>query len=153
MRDFGRQINRIVLHCTASSVTASVEDIKSYWRDVKGWRQVGYHYLIGRGGERHILAHLSEVTNGVRGYNWDSVHISYIGGRNGIDNRTLPQKKEMKKLIQELRSPSILGPLQVVGHRDLSPDKNGDGVITPNEYTKLCPSFSLSDWLVEDGVM
>jgi N-acetyl-anhydromuramyl-L-alanine amidase AmpD len=153
MRDFGRPINRIVLHCTASSTTASVDDIKKYWRDVKGWRNFGYHYLIGRNGERHILSHLSEVTNGVRGYNWDSCHISYIGGRNGVDNRTPAQKSAMKKLIKELRSPAILGPLPVVGHRDLSPDRDGNGIITSEEYTKLCPSFDTATWLKEDNVI
>jgi N-acetyl-anhydromuramyl-L-alanine amidase AmpD len=31
---------------------------------------------------------------------------------------------------------------KVVGHRDLSPDLNGDGKITPNEWVKLCPCFN-----------
>ena len=29
----------------------------------------------------------------------------------------------------------------ILGHRDLSPDSNGDGRITPNEWIKQCPCF------------
>ena len=28
-----------------------------------------------------------------------------------------------------------------IGHRDASPDKNGDGKITKNEWIKECPCF------------
>lgn len=152
-RDFGRPINRIVVHCTATSQAATVEQIKHYWKTKLNWENVGYHYIIGVNGERHILAHLSQVTNGVRGHNWDSCHISYIGGKNGVDDRTRAQKREMKRLIRELRSEAILGMVPVVGHRDLSPDRNGDGVITQTEWTKLCPSFDVRDWCLSVGII
>lgn len=29
----------------------------------------------------------------------------------------------------------------MVGHRDLSPDLNGDGVVRENEWVKACPCF------------
>jgi hypothetical protein len=35
--------------------------------------------------------------------------------------------------------------VDVLGHRDASPDKNGDGVITKNEWVKSCPCFSVRD--------
>lgn len=35
------------------------------------------------------------------------------------------------------------GVKQVLGHRDTSPDLNGDGVISPNEYMKACPCFDV----------
>lgn len=163
-RDFGRPINRIVLHTTATSQSATVKSIKTFWKTPKGrkgaryipyiqggmgWRNPGYHYIVGLKGERNIIAHLSQIVNGVHGYNEDSVHVSYIGGKGGVDTRTELQKKEMEFLIRELRSDAILGPVPVVGHRDLSPDLNGDGIITPNEWTKLCPSFSVAEWLCE----
>lgn len=148
MRDFGRPINRIVIHCTATSQSATVGAIKAYWKSI-GWSKVGYHYIIGLNGERHILSHLSQPTNGVKGYNWDSVHISYIGGKDGIDNRTEAQKQEMLNLIKELRSDSILGQVPVFGHRDLFPDKNGDGIIDKHDWLKLCPSFDAQSWLKE----
>jgi hypothetical protein len=30
-----------------------------------------------------------------------------------------------------------------VGHRDLSPDLNGDGIIQPGEWTKMCPCYDV----------
>ena len=149
MRDFGRPINRIVVHCTATTQNATVDAIKAYWRNSLGWRNFGYHYIIGVNGERHILSHLSKPTNGVRGYNWDSVHIAYIGGKGGVDDRTEPQKQEMFNLIKELRTDAILGQVPVFGHRDLFPDLNGDGIIDERDWLKLCPSFDVKTWLKE----
>lgn len=153
MRDFGRPINRIVIHCTATTQAATKDAILYFWKNTLGWKNPGYHYLIGVNGERYILSHLSNPTNGVRGYNWDSVHISYIGGKNGVDDRTEAQKRAMESLIRELRSDSILGPVPVVGHRDLSPDKNGDGQITQNEWVKICPSFDAASWCESVGIL
>ena len=31
----------------------------------------------------------------------------------------------------------------ILGHRDASPDKNGDGKITKNEWVKSCPCFDV----------
>jgi len=146
--NFGRPINRIVLHCTATSQKATVDSIINYWSKVLKWKHVGYHYIIGVNGERHILSNLKSPTNGVKNYNWDSVHISYIGGARG-DDRTDAQKAELENLLLELVSPDILGILPVVGHRDLSPDLDRNGIITPNEWVKLCPSFDVNKWLKE----
>ena len=37
--------------------------------------------------------------------------------------------------------------IQVLGHRDTSPDLNGDGVIEPYEYVKACPCFDVKEFL------
>lgn len=37
--------------------------------------------------------------------------------------------------------------LQVLGHRDTSPDLNGDGVIEPYEYVKACPCFDVREFM------
>ena len=33
---------------------------------------------------------------------------------------------------------------RICGHRDLSPDRNGDGVVEPEEWVKECPCFEVS---------
>lgn len=38
---------------------------------------------------------------------------------------------------------------RVVGHRDLSPDADGDGKVEPEEWTKVCPCFEVGDCLQE----
>jgi N-acetyl-anhydromuramyl-L-alanine amidase AmpD len=55
------------------------------------------------------------------------------------DTRTPKQKAALLKLLRELRGryPKSV----IVGHRDFSKDLNRDGVISPNEWMKACPSF------------
>lgn len=132
-----RDIKYIVVHCTATPQDAKIESIKKYWRDVKGWKQVGYHYIIEANGKINKLAEESEITNGVAGYNSASVHVCYIGGvdskGNPIDNRTDSQKNAMKDILAELkmRYPDA----EIKGHRDF-----------PN-IKKACPSFDVKKWL------
>ena len=47
----------------------------------------------------------------------------------------------MHKLVMELIEKYPI--TDVLGHRDASPDKNGDGVITKNEWVKTCPCFDV----------
>lgn len=79
----------------------------------------------------------------VTGFNKESVGICYEGGIDAkgkpADTRTAAQKGAIIALLREL---VVLYPdSEIVGHRDLSPDKNGDGVITSNEWIKQCPCF------------
>lgn len=166
---WGRPLVNLVLHSTASSPNATVGDIETFWYTPKcprggkceyipnvqggmGWSRPGYHYLIDRSGKRHILAKWDTITWGVRGYNKTSIHIGWIGGRGGVDNRTRAQKAELKRLVKEIQS--IIGyPLNIVGHRDLSPDLNNNGIIEPHEFIKLCPSFDVQTWLKEEQLM
>lgn len=53
----------------------------------------------------------------------------------------------MEKLVRELRGDDILGDVPIVGHRDLSPDKDGDGVVERHEWLKRCPNFDVSSWV------
>ena len=90
-----RQINHIVLHCTATAQNTKVDSILNYWKNIKGWKNPGYHYLIEADGKTHKIQPIELPSNGVRGYNRDSIHISYIGGIDEdlkpLDNRTPKQ--------------------------------------------------------------
>tara|TARA_Y100001963_G_scaffold152551_1_gene237608 strand:- start:358 stop:1254 length:897 start_codon:yes stop_codon:yes gene_type:complete len=146
-----RRIDYIVLHCTAGSQNQSIASIKSFWKNTLGWKNPGYHFIIKANGEIVQLAPLSQIVNGVKGKNANSIHISYTGGQHGIDNRTCEQKEAQEKKVRELKCqfPNA----KVVGHRDLSPDLNGDGIIQSNEWTKLCPSFDVAKWLKSIGLV
>jgi N-acetylmuramoyl-L-alanine amidase len=82
-------------------------------------------------------------TNGVKGYNHNSIHICYKGGFDGKDTRTKEQKETLINLVKQYKKkyPTAV----VLGHRDLSPDLNKDGKITPNEWVKICPCFSVTE--------
>ena len=58
------------------------------------------------------------------------------------DTRTDAQRTALIRLVKALRL-VFPGVKQVLGHRDTSPDLNGDGVISPNEYMKACPCFDV----------
>ena len=134
-----RTIRFIVVHCTAGPQEQKTTDIKAYWANVLGWKSYGYHYLINKNGSVEELTHISKPTNGVKGFNSNSIHICYKGGQKGIDNRTYEQKETLKRLLKGLKA---LFPSAVIcGHRDFSPDLDGDGIIEPKEWIKLCPCF------------
>ena len=126
-----RDIKYIVIHCTATQPNTKKESILNYWKNTLKWKSVGYHRLIDANGVIHELAEYEQVTNGVKGYNSNSIHFSYVGGvdefNNPKDTRTLKQKESLLYLIKQAKKqfPNAI----VQGHRDFK------GVV------KACPSF------------
>jgi N-acetylmuramoyl-L-alanine amidase len=126
-----RKIDYIVIHCTATQSNTKKESILNYWKNTLKWKSVGYHKLIDANGEIHELARYEQVTNGVKGYNSNSIHFSYIGGvdefNNPKDTRTLKQKESLLYLVKQAKKqfPNAI----VQGHKDFK------GV------AKACPSF------------
>ncbi|MBP3944400.1 N-acetylmuramoyl-L-alanine amidase [Sphingobacteriaceae bacterium WQ 2009] len=143
-----REIKYIVIHCTSGTPNQTTASIRSWWKDGLGWKKVGYHKLISFDGGIEDLAPLSAVTNGVQGYNQTSVHISYKGGMNGVDTRSIAQKESILKAIndvyKELSKTQDVGNIKIRGHRDFSPDTNKNGKVDTWEWTKDCPSFDAS---------
>ena len=130
-----RSIDMIVVHCTATKEGKNfdIDDVRM-WHKARGWKDVGYHYVIGLDGqcwggrkEEVVGAHAS-------GYNQHSIGVCYVGGldENGKpkDTRTQKQKQTMYFLLKELKAkyPKAV----IVGHRDL--DKG-----------KSCPCFSVRE--------
>ena len=132
-----RNIKYIVLHCTAGPQTQTVKAIQEYWRHTLGWKNPGYHYLIKPDGEAVNLLPIEQVSNGVAGYNSNSIHISYIGGvdKNGkpFDNRTTDQVLTQIELIRKFKK--MFPKAEILGHRDFP------------EVNKACPSFDVKSWL------
>ena len=149
-----RKIRRIALHCTSGWNDQSTQSIKDHWRNNLGWKQVGYHRLISNDGTIEKLAPLSEVTNGVAGYNSDSVHICYKGGLKEVtkdgkyiygDTRSSDQGEAfyvaIKEVLEEIKLYQDIDDITILGHRDLSKDLNGNGKIETREWVKVCPTF------------
>lgn len=139
-----RKITRIFVHCTASWQNNTTE--ASLWKEfkAKGWINPGYHFVVKTDGNIIQMLDESKVANGVKGYNSNSIHVSWIGGidkdhPNGIDNRTLEQKAALFDLLVKLKLK--YRDAQIMGHRDISPDLNHNGVIDPWERIKECPCF------------
>lgn len=123
-----RKIKYIVVHTTATPQTASIESIKNYWRNVLKWKAPGYHFIITPGGEIVNIWPIEKVANGVAGYNSACIHISYIGGAGGLDNRTPQQKAALINKLTELKRKFPAAKIQ--GHRDFP------------KVAKSCPNFN-----------
>ena len=97
-----RKINYIAIHCTATQPEASIASIQNYWKNNLGWKNPGYHYIIDRFGNVVNLLPIELVSNGVQGYNSQTINISYVGGidKSGKpkDTRTEAQKQSILKL-------------------------------------------------------
>lgn len=139
-----RNITRIFLHCTASwQHSTTVESLKAEFK-AKGWKNPGYHWVIFPDGKIVKLLEESKVANGVKGYNSNSIHVAWVGGINkehpkGIDNRTPEQKLALFDLLTKIKL--RYKDAMILGHRDISPDLNHNGVVDPWEYIKDCPCF------------
>lgn len=144
-----RDITHIVLHCTAGPQNQPTSEILHYWKTVNGWKNPGYHFEINADGTIEQLLPIEQIANGVAGHNANSIHISYKGGIDAhgkpIDNRTLAQKNSQIQLLRKYHK--LFPKAQILGHRDFSVDKNGNGIIDQWEWIKACPAFDVKSWL------
>ncbi|MDY4250316.1 N-acetylmuramoyl-L-alanine amidase [Bacteroides pyogenes] len=139
-----RIINLIVVHCSATreDCALSPEALDAMHRR-RGFAGTGYHYYIRRDGTLHLTRSLERIGAHAKGFNANSVGICYEGGLDcrgrPADTRTAAQRTALRRLIGQLQE--AFPGCRVCGHRDLSPDRNGNGVIEPDEWTKRCPCF------------
>ena len=137
-------IRYIVLHCSATRSDRPYPP-EALERDhrARGFHGAGYHFYIRQSGTIIPLRPLHQIGAHVRGYNRWSWGVCYEGGLdpNGkaTDTRTEAQKVALRQLLVQLKA--LAPQAEIVGHRDLSPDRNGDGHIDSSEWIKLCPCF------------
>lgn len=130
-----RQIKEIILHCsaTAEGKDYTVDDIRK-WHKARGFKDIGYHYVIYRDGTVHNGRPLEQIGAHTTGHNSYSIGICYIGGcakdgKTPKDTRTDAQKLAMYNLIYDLlcKYPKV----EVHGHYEFA--------------NKACPSFKMED--------
>lgn len=154
-----RQVTHIVVHCSASQNGQHVTPaaIDSWHADRGFMRQpaarkalnpelssIGYHYVIDVKGITHSGRGLEEIGAHVQGSNAKSIGVCMVG----TDKFTPGQWNALSVVIRTLRA--LYPDAVVCGHRDFSPDKDGDGVVEPWEWIKTCPGFDVAGW-VERG--
>jgi len=149
-----RSTDFLVVHATAtppSQKDYGVADARKYHVETLGWRDVGYHGIIKRDGVIERGRHIMEKGAHVSGYNHNSIGIAMAGGVDesnyAENNFTLQQWVSLGIFIADVRR--IFPAIIVLGHRDLSPDTNGDGIISRFEWLKDCPCFTVSDIILQ----
>ncbi len=137
-----RNVVGIAVHCTGASQNQSIESIQKYWKEVRGWKNPGYHRIVEADGTKHKLLHFDKVSNGVGGHNSDIINICYVGGQYR-DDRTDAQKaglldfiyeaieyiNDLEGLTEEEKIRAPKKKIFIKGHRDF-----------PN-VKKSCPQF------------
>lgn len=137
-----RKIDMIVIHCTATRENKRfTESMLERSHRERGFDECGYHYYVRKDGLIVSMRSKEKAGAHAKGYNANSIGIAYEGGLdndgNPKDTRTPWQHHSLRVLVKTLQ---IDYPgARVLGHRDLSPDLNGDDKITPDEWMKHCP--------------
>lgn len=141
-----RKIDLIVIHCTATREDSplSPAELDKMHRQ-RGFKGCGYHYYVRRDGAICTMRPVEVAGAHAKGFNANSIGIAYEGGLdaqgNPADTRTEQQKRSIRVLVRVLCED--YGIRKVVGYRDLSPDRDGDGVVEPEEWIKLCPCYDV----------
>ena len=135
-----RELKRIIIHCTATPEGKhfDVDTIRRWHVKDRGWKDIGYHYVIYLDGSVHEGRPVEQAGAHTSGHNADSIGIVYVGGcdakMKAKDTLNEAQETAMVNLIKALREQH--GELSLHGH---------------NEYAaKACPSFKVKDkfsWL------
>lgn len=148
-----QNIDSLVIHCSATRAGQDVRaaDIDKMHQE-RGFAMIGYNYVVDLDGTIEVGrpltrdgAHCNTAGLSGKSYNKHSIGICYVGGLdrfgNPADTRTAAQKLALAELVYRLISEYPI--VEVIGHRDASPDRNHDGKITPNEWVKQCPCFDV----------
>ena len=153
-----RDIREIIIHCadTPEGRNNTVADITA-WHKARGFRTIGYHFVIYLDGSIHKGRPIEEVGAHCKegGHNRHSIGICYIGGRTADmkenkDTRTPEQKQALTRLLKELLSRFPRATIH--GHREFTCKKNANGKCPgcakmPDSQnckyaSKPCPSFN-----------
>lgn len=129
-----RRITEIIVHCTATPEgrDVSVDTIRG-WHIGQGWKDIGYHWVVGLDGVPRPGRPEAQVGSHVAGHNTGTLGVVYVGGvaadgRTPKDTRTVAQRAGLLLIVRALiaRYPTIT---KVSGH---------------NQYAaKACPSFDV----------
>ena len=127
------KINKIIVHCSDSSFGSS-DDIRN-WHKERGWRDIGYHFVIPNGnlgqglridsmdgsietgrtldGDNKLFK--NEVGAHAYGFNSDSIGVCLIG----TDRYTDKQMLSLKLLLSDLMLQFSINKENILGHREL----------------------------------
>lgn len=128
-----RKITEIIIHCTATPEGRDVTVGQvTQWHRARGFRTIGYHYLVSLDGTVHAGRAPEEVGAHCLGHNARSIGVCYVGGldRDTLrpkDTRTASQRKALAELVARLRR--RFPGATVHGHREFA--------------AKACPCFDV----------
>jgi N-acetylmuramoyl-L-alanine amidase len=131
-----RQINKIIVHCSATreGENYTVDTIRSWHVDGRGWSDIGYHFYIDLYGEIHKGRDIAKIGAHCKGQNRNSIGICYCGGVEADGKTPKDTRLDCQKeaLIAVLRTLKAMYPEAVIhSHNDFA--------------RKACPSFDATE--------
>lgn len=126
-----RTIRRLIIHASGSprgrdDTSADIDR----WHKERGWKGIGYHYVIRINGVIETGRPLKDKGAHVAHHNHDSIGVCLIGEGFALSDFTEAQKSALRRLRKELEQqfPHIT----VHGHREFA--------------NKSCPGFDIVDF-------
>ena len=139
-------VNGIVVHCTDTppdwkdgmKTSVKVAEVRRWHMEERGWKDIGYHWLIDRDGS--VAQGRAETVIGahVAGHNAGTIGISLLGGKDTgthfgfFKSFTTEQDSALRKLIAAIGLRTLIE--WVTGHNQF-------------DAGKACPGFWVPDWL------
>lgn len=141
----GHIVREIVVHCSATrpswlagkSAKAKAAEIRRWHMQDRGWRDIGYHWVIDRDGT--IVAGRAEnvVGSHVLDRNIGTIGVCLVGGHGSSendrfeDNFTTEQRRALLGLIADISTRTPVN--RVSGHNEFAP--------------KACPGFNVPNFM------
>jgi len=121
-----RKVNRVFIHCSASDNPDhdTIDVIREWHVDERGFRDVGYHYFIPKSGNIEIGRDIEEIPAAQKGHNTGSIAICLSGLDE--DRFTEDQFETLRELCLEIHD-AYDGKITFHGHCEVS--------------NKTCPVF------------
>jgi N-acetyl-anhydromuramyl-L-alanine amidase AmpD len=134
-------VTEIILHCADTRpdwmaghpLTEKVAEIRRWHVQQRGWRDIGYHWVIGRDGAVAQGRRETEIGAHVEGHNRGTIGICLLGGYGAKaddpfeKNFTGAQAAATKRLVTEIGGRALIK--KVSGHNDYA--------------AKACPGFTV----------
>ena len=131
-----RQINKIIVHCSATREGQNISEdtIRKWHVEGRGWTDIGYHFYIDIHGDIYKGRDIAKIGAHTKGYNRNSIGICYAGGVES-DGKT------PKDTRYECQKESLLAVLRTL--KAMYPDAD---IHSHNDFAnKACPSFNATE--------
>ncbi|RID91561.1 hypothetical protein D2N39_12735 [Gemmobacter lutimaris] len=136
-------VREVIVHCSATrpewmdgdGIDAQVAEIRR-WHKAQGWRDIGYHWVLGRSGELRAGRRETEIGAHVMGRNNGTIGICLIGGF-GSAETDRPEVHFTDRQLVQLRNQ-----IEAISMRTQITTVSGH-----NQYAaKACPGFHVPTW-------
>lgn len=140
-------VREVIIHCSDTppswmgnrTLAEQVAEIRRWHIEERGWRDIGYHWIIGRNGIVASGRAETTIPAQVEGHNAGVIGICLIGG-NGSSatdqfsrHFTAVQNVTLRQMLQGISMRTQI--TRISGHNDYA--------------AKACPGFTVSQWLKE----